>query len=436
MLVAAAGKPERSMGDSVIPAEPPVWSDVKKIAAELLTDPPHISVLVHLVKASAFVEGFPGMHQAVGLLRDKLEQGWAEVLPVADPDDPDDPYYERVNYLREISEDPGFVSSLQRIPLVDVRGLGAFSLRDIYLSAGKITGSEEELSRCQDGLIRGAFEEVERDLLIQTVEALNGINSLCASLETQFDQQAGAEHGLSFSALSQQIGDCLDQLKTYAGSRIESEPAEFANNESVALESGQTLAEVVPPQTSGAALPDRQAVCQSFDQIILFYQHNEPSSPVPILAQRARDMVTKSFFDVLEDLAPGEKGNLPALLSVLAGNPLAYLVSDSYQRYLNGERIAPADLVNDDSVASDVVESEQYTHSPPPERQQGKLSSRADVMNQLNLIEGYFSQQEPSSPIPLVIAEIRQILPKKFTDLIAEFNRVLNPGEDQGVEES
>ncbi len=480
LLVAAAGKPERSMGDSVIPAEPPVWSDVRKIASSLLTDPPHLSVLIHLVKASAYVDGFAGVHQALSRLYDDLTNKWDDIFPPADQDDPDDPYYERVNYLRDIAEDPAFVNSIQRISLVDIRGLGAFSSRDIDIASGKINASEDELSRCQEGLIRGAFGEVEGSVLAQTLQQATDLRSLCDDLVNLFNERAGSAHGLSFAPLQQQIDGCITHIRDYGSATLE----RLSRTEEPTAESGNapesTTGEVPTAATAtGAALADRQSVCTAFDQIILYYQLSEPSSPVPILAQRARDMVQKTFFDALEDLAPAEKGNLPALLGVLVANPMASLMSDSYQRFLNGERVQPADT---DGASTAVAEAESSSFwgdssgwsdsgedadasaeagaseaepapEPEPESQPepaqpveavavaasvsaASLNTRADVMNQLNLIEGYFNQHEPSSPVPLIVAEIRKLLPKTFTDLIAEFNDVLNPSPDQADEES
>ncbi|MFK7997919.1 MAG: hypothetical protein AB8B87_27595, partial [Granulosicoccus sp.] len=62
------------------------------------------------------------------------------------------------------------------------------------------------------------------------------------------------------------------------------------------------------------------------------------------------------------------------------------------------------------------------------------LQSRNDVAELLNSIDGYFDRYEPSSPVPLVIAEIRKLLPKRFTELIEEFNRVLRPPADTSSE--
>jgi len=40
-------------------------------------------------------------------------------------------------------------------------------------------------------------------------------------------------------------------------------------------------------------------------RIMEWFQHNEPSSPVPIMLERARSMISKSFLEIVADLGEG-----------------------------------------------------------------------------------------------------------------------------------
>jgi len=48
----------------------------------------------------------------------------------------------------------------------------------------------------------------------------------------------------------------------------------------------------------------RQDAIRAIDAAVLFFRRYEPSSPVPLLLERARRLVSKSFMEVLEDIAP------------------------------------------------------------------------------------------------------------------------------------
>jgi type VI secretion system protein ImpA len=45
-------------------------------------------------------------------------------------------------------------------------------------------------------------------------------------------------------------------------------------------------------------------VIVTLDKIIDYYRANEPSSPVPLLLQRAKRLVSVGFIDILRDIAP------------------------------------------------------------------------------------------------------------------------------------
>ena len=77
-------------------------------------------------------------------------------------------------------------------------------------------------------------------------------------------------------------------------------------------------AEVAGEATNGAAaeaaetpavalrgeVRSRDDVLRAIDAICAYYARAEPSSPVPLLLQRCRRMVTMSFVDILKEMLP------------------------------------------------------------------------------------------------------------------------------------
>jgi type VI secretion system protein ImpA len=49
----------------------------------------------------------------------------------------------------------------------------------------------------------------------------------------------------------------------------------------------------------------RDDVLLLLDRICLYYSNYEPSSPVPLILNRTKRLVTMSFLDILKDLTPG-----------------------------------------------------------------------------------------------------------------------------------
>ncbi|MFK7853267.1 MAG: type VI secretion system protein TssA [Granulosicoccus sp.] len=457
LIVAAAGKPERSMGDSVIPAEPPQWGDVRRLAQDLAKNASdQLALHIYLIQAETNVAGFVGFQDSLQALHQLLETSWDSMYPAPDLDDPDDMYYERVNLLHELSDQPAFLESVHRLPLVDVRGIGAFSARDIDICAGTVTGSEEDQTRCQDGLIRGAFAETDVEQLQVLADALAAVCDSCKSIEALFVEKSGQSGALSLQRLFDRVSGCRARFHEYADDYLAVQPepaAEETQADPEAGTSGTAASQSMPARTS--SLSNRSMVRAAFDSILLYYQENEPSSPVRIFAHRAREFVDKSFFDILQELAPAQRDNLPALLEQLERQPMAFLFSDSYYRFLSGETLPTLDPSavstagvefvapepSSDSEPDTELDSEADTEQeidvspaasePAVDQALGNshmgsvISSREQVLEILQDIETYFVVQEPASPIPLMVGEIRKLVSKRFVELVAEFGRTV-----------
>ena len=462
LIIAAKGKPERNMGDSVIPAEPPIWGDVRRLARDIAkTSPDQLVLHIYLIQAESNIDGFVGFQRSLQDVEDLMRDRWDTMYPAPDLDDPDDMYYERVNLLHQLSDrtdilsgQPDFPDSVHHLPLVDVRGVGAFSARDIDICAGTVTGSEEGKARCRDGLIRGAFAETDAEQLQALANALASVCASCQSIEKLFIEHSGQTGVLSLQRLYERVNGCRLRFHEYADEHM----AGLTNVDAEELSSGtdenssdeQSRSSV--PAKAGS-LNSRAMVREAFDTILLFYQENEPSSPVRIFAHRASEFVDKSFFEILQELAPNRKDDLPALLEQLEKQPLVYLFSDSYNRFVSGETLPivslpeasmaaseqPQPLIDEDSENS--VDGENLSISTASTSDAGQasgntnpihvVSSREHVLEILQDIEAYFVNNELASPVPLIVGEFRKLVSKRFVELIAEFSRTVpNPAAE------
>jgi type VI secretion system protein ImpA len=57
------------------------------------------------------------------------------------------------------------------------------------------------------------------------------------------------------------------------------------------------------PAISGE-IKSREDVVRVLDKICLYYERYEPSSPIPLLLQRSKRLVSANFMDIVRDLAP------------------------------------------------------------------------------------------------------------------------------------
>jgi type VI secretion system protein ImpA len=57
----------------------------------------------------------------------------------------------------------------------------------------------------------------------------------------------------------------------------------------------------------------REDALRALDAVADFFRRSEPSSPVPLLVDRAKRLVSKSFLEVLADMAPDAVGGVRAV---------------------------------------------------------------------------------------------------------------------------
>ena len=416
LVVAATGKPERSMGGSVIPAEPPQWSEVRSMAKELAKSATNqLALHVYLIQAETNVKGFAGFAQSLQVVCDVLEGEWDSMYPAPDLDDPDDMYYERVNLMNELSEQPSFLDTLHRLPLVSARGIGEFSTRDLEISAGVVPGTEEDLTRCQEGLIRGAFAESDVELLQAQADALSQLPALCNQIEAIFSEKTSQAGVLSLGRLRSSVETCRTRYEEYAQEYLAPPIVEEMRGDDTPDSGYGSAGEQNTAPEKISSLANQQMVLDSFDAILHYYEQHEPSSPVRVLTHRARGFVNQSFFEILQTLAPAHWDNLPSLLTELQKQPLAALLSDSHARFINGETLPSASTTGYSESTSGNSHNDRV------------ISSREEVLEVLQDIETYFITREPASPIPLIIADIRKLVSKRFAELIADFSRLIPP---------
>jgi len=300
----AKGTPERQVGGSVEPAIPPNWKVLRKMVLELLERTKDLRLLVELARCNLSMEGLLGFGEAIALLRQSLEKYWDTIHPQLDPDDDNDPT-SRINILLILCDRDSFLLPLLTTPLVESRMAGRFSLRDAQFATGKVPVPAGQTAS-QLTVIQGAFSDVPPESVKATQEALKSSLSDVDGIESYLTQQVGVGNAPSFKPIRDILKEALhfvdEQLEhlgllgTANGEADETVPDAPNLN-------GAGTKNLTGGQTGG--INNRKDVVRALELICDYYVKNEPSSPVPILVQRAKRLVTMGFMEIIQDLAPG-----------------------------------------------------------------------------------------------------------------------------------
>ncbi len=303
---ATLGKPEQQFGNTVVEAEPPNWLDVRRQALELLRRTKDLRVAAILTRALVRTEGWSGFRDGLSLIDGLLDRYWESVHPQLDPEDGNDPTL-RVNTIFSLCDPVVMLEGLRAAPLVDSRVLGRFGLRDLQIAAREIPAPNDGKTPVPEPMaIEAAFQEVELDALQATANAIGQSRERLARIESRLLEQVGVGAAPDMTELAQLIQSAQKAIA-----------APLARRTGLPAASEDMLAGAAPGQMAGTAGADpptspatlnainhRADVIRALDLLCDYYRRQEPSSPVPLLLNRAKRLVSKDFLEILQDLAP------------------------------------------------------------------------------------------------------------------------------------
>lgn len=308
MGLAAQPGEEVVVGDERIDATDPDYATVEEKALEVLGRSHDLRAAVFLADAVLQREGLVGFATVTAYLRGCLEQFWSTCHPELDEDDGDPTM--RINAIQDLCGQPDGMGgpspifrSLRRCALSDSRGFGRFSLRDIEIAEGLMAAPEKMDTVPDQATIGAAFQDSDGEVLAAQLAAADLAEENIRAISAEFDEQTPGQ-GPELDPLIKLMRLISKRLRDY-GNLDESETgtAEDADEageptDVVSADSGAKIA-AVP-----GAINSPTDVANTLDRIIAYYQRVEPSSPLPLLLERAKRLVGADFLTIVNDMAP------------------------------------------------------------------------------------------------------------------------------------
>ncbi len=294
----AIGKPEVQYGDTIVPATPPEWKQVKKESLALLERSRDLRVAMLLVRSLLALHAMPGFADGARLLAGLVEERWNSVHPELDPDDDNDPTL-RINSLAQMVDPATILRELRDTAFVMLPGLGPLTLRVLEQANGE-TPTPEGQSALAMSSIEAALADVSDEAWQNASTSVAQSIDAVARLDRALGEQVGSASAPNFTPLLRQLRrmDELLALRAAGGTDAPEAPAE----------DGGAAPESAAAHTARAGISgdvnSRADVVRMLDKILAYYQRHEPSSPVPMLLERAKLLAPMSFMEVMENLVP------------------------------------------------------------------------------------------------------------------------------------
>ena len=288
--------PETGVLESDEPSDPPNWSRVRNSSLGLLARTRDLRLVKILAQACINTKDLAGFEQSLKLMAGLIRNHWETVHPQLDSDDDNDPTL-RVNIVESLSNYETVILPISQIPLIDEKPLGSFSLRNIHIATGKTVPLDSD---SQAGLseIESAFRNCDQDQLKDKIDAVAECLQHLNDIGTNFSDRVDAEIAPNLQKLKDILQEIHRFMLDYSGDD-EQENTDATDSDAAANVAGRSSA-----TSQVGAINNSQDVIRVLNQICDYYKRNEPSSPIPILLERAKGLVSKDFMEIVKDLAP------------------------------------------------------------------------------------------------------------------------------------
>ena len=269
------------------------WSALRRLAAEAVSQSRDIRPLTYLGAAELRLSGLDTFVVTLEAAAHWLAAYWDDVYPRIDED-----AILRQNSLYAFADRMAVVDALRRTPLVNHRQLGTFSLRDIEIAKGTSQPAEDEQNLPTEAQISSAFAAASVDEL-KAIQALIGRASAAAgSIESVMRDRTDGEAVPDLSLLIQTLKKAQEALRPH----LEARPQHSSGGEGLGDgECGPGHAQAV----ANGPIRTREDAIRALDAVAEFFRRNEPSSPVPLFADRAKRLIKMDFVQLLGEIAPG-----------------------------------------------------------------------------------------------------------------------------------
>jgi type VI secretion system protein ImpA len=267
------------------------WRDIRDRSYEALAQSKDLRVLAHLAAAVLRIDGIDALASTLGVAEAWLRDQWKTVFPGVEED-----MILRKNALSCLADRMAVVDAVRRAPFVTHRQLGAYSLRHVELASGQLTATETDTNIPSAAQIEAALAGTPvEELQARAKSIANGMNAL-RNITVTMQTQGGFESAPDFAPLLAPLTRIDRMLTEHLQSRGE---AIMTSGEGEGAAPGDGAGTVAVGN-----LRSRHDAIRAIDAVATYFRKNEPSSPVPLLLDRAKRLVSKSFLEVVEDIAP------------------------------------------------------------------------------------------------------------------------------------
>lgn len=303
----AIGVPASQMGDSVIQGQDPDYKQLRKNCLELWKQTRDLRVAVFFTVANLCLDGLEGLRDGLLVIRFLVDELWTEFYPQLDPDDDNDPT-ERINILNILSPQPSaymdpvmFLFRLREKKLIDSL---RYTLRDHMIASGELDAGEE---RVDAALLHAEMLAIPMEQMQIKVGLVSEILELLSVISDVMNEKMSGRAYINFDSLE----DELKRLKRFYSGYVYDNSVEKSEEEGMVAEEAENTAGIAGVRSVRTVFNLNDFTPSSRVEALMllrksaeYFQHAEPTSPIPFFINRALRMAEMNFMDLLSEIAP------------------------------------------------------------------------------------------------------------------------------------
>lgn len=287
---------ERAIGDHVVPAQHPNWSEVLRMGGTLLERGRDLRILTKVCQAALYKHGLPGLAQGLALMAKWIENDWDHLYPQIETDGDYDPIF-RSNVISELSDREGLVHSLRQTTFLETP-IGIVTI----LAAEQILEGEEGKS------IVSSIDQLSRMLIAEKsknqerLDAIASISSSLASINSTLKVRLESEYWPNIDTLTK----IITRLERFINAQEpeQEQPPTAPPSDQADVATANTNTPKTPSASLPAALNTRADAHRALVLVREYFERHEPSHPAPILIRRIERISGSDFWAIIQELMP------------------------------------------------------------------------------------------------------------------------------------
>jgi len=288
---------ERQVGNHVIPAQPPNWSEVLKMGGSLLERSRDLRILIKVCQAALHKYGLPGLAQGLALMAKWIEDDWDYLYPQIEIDGEIDPFF-RSNAISELSVHEGFIHTLWQTTFLETKD----GIVTVFAAEQVFEGKKEEGKSVVSSLDQLSRMLIEEKIKNQArLDAISSISSSLDSINSVLIARFESEDRPKIDPLMKTVTRLGNFIDTQLQEKGQEQPA--IDSPSPPAQANANMAQATPA-TLPKALNTRADALKALVLAREYFERHEPSHPAPLLIRRIERISSSDFWGIIQELMP------------------------------------------------------------------------------------------------------------------------------------